>query len=87
MLYKKAQYEKAIEYYQEALSVEATCEALYNIGLAHKKIGRCVLYCTVLYCIVLYCTVLYCTVMYCILLYCIVLYCIVLYCMHCTVCV
>ena len=39
--YGRGEYEKAREYYQEALSVEATCcEALYNTGLVHKQMRR-----------------------------------------------
>ena len=38
-LYAQGQYQSSVEYYQEALSVEATCsEALYNLGLAYKKL-------------------------------------------------
>lgn len=38
-LYAQGQYQSACGYYQEALSVEATCsEALYNLGLVYKKL-------------------------------------------------
>jgi len=38
-LYLNGEYEKSIEYFQEALNVEATCcEALFNLGLVHKKL-------------------------------------------------
>ena len=38
-LYAQGQYQSSVEYYREALSVEATCsEALYNLGLAYKKL-------------------------------------------------
>lgn len=37
-LYHQGQYDKARDYYQEALDVEATCfEALFNLGLTHKR--------------------------------------------------
>ena len=40
-LFGSKQYEKAADYFQEALNVEATCcEALYNLGLVQKKLGR-----------------------------------------------
>lgn len=40
-VYTQGQYDRARDYYQEALVVEATCtEALYNLGLVHKKMGR-----------------------------------------------
>lgn len=40
-LYRTSQYEKAAEFFREALSVEATCsQALYNLGLVYKKLGR-----------------------------------------------
>lgn len=39
-LYAQGQYQSSVEYYKEALSVEATCsEALYNLGLAYKKLN------------------------------------------------
>lgn len=39
--YSLGQYERALEFFQEALNVEATCcEALYNLGLVYKKLGR-----------------------------------------------
>ena len=38
--YSQGEYEKARDYFQESLSVEATCtEALFNLGLVHKKLG------------------------------------------------
>ena len=41
VLFSRGEFEKAREFYQEALSVEATCcEALFNIGLVHKKMRR-----------------------------------------------
>ena len=41
VLFSRGEFEKAMEYYQEALCVEATCsEALYNTGLVHKKMRR-----------------------------------------------
>lgn len=40
-LFANGQYEKAREYYQEAYNVEASCtEALFNLGLAEKKLNR-----------------------------------------------
>ncbi|XP_054723610.1 intraflagellar transport protein 88 homolog, partial [Uloborus diversus] len=37
----KGDHEKAIEYYKEALANEASCvEALYNLGLAYKKMNN-----------------------------------------------
>ena len=40
-LYRSGQYEKAVDFFKEALSVEATCsQALYNLGLVYKKLGR-----------------------------------------------
>lgn len=40
-LYSSKQFEKACDFFREALSVEATCsEALYNLGLVYKKLGR-----------------------------------------------
>lgn len=40
-LYRTGQYEKAGEFFREALSVEATCsQALYNLGLVHKKLAH-----------------------------------------------
>lgn len=39
-LFSQERFEEACEYYQEALSVEATCtEALYNLGLTYKRLG------------------------------------------------
>ena len=39
-VYSQGEYEKARDYFQESLCVEATCtEALYNLGLVHKKLG------------------------------------------------
>ncbi|KAK3096733.1 hypothetical protein FSP39_002774 [Pinctada imbricata] len=41
VLYKKADYEKAREFYKEALQNDSSCvEALYNLGLSNKKINR-----------------------------------------------
>ena len=41
VLYSRGEYEAAREFYQEALSVEATCsEALFNTGLVHKQMRR-----------------------------------------------
>lgn len=41
VLFRRGEFERARECYQEALSVEATCsEALYNVGLVHKKMRR-----------------------------------------------
>ena len=41
VLFLRGEFEAAREYYQEALSVEATCsEALYNTGLVHKQTRR-----------------------------------------------
>ena len=40
-LYATGQFEKAGDFFREALSVEATCsQALFNLGLVHKKLGR-----------------------------------------------
>ncbi|KAJ7394244.1 Intraflagellar transport protein 88 [Desmophyllum pertusum] len=40
-LFANGDYEKAREYYQEAYNVEASCtEALFNLGLAEKKLNR-----------------------------------------------
>jgi len=40
-VFQQGHFDKAQEYYHEALSVEATCtEALYNLGLVHKKLGQ-----------------------------------------------
>ncbi|XP_027044072.1 intraflagellar transport protein 88 homolog [Pocillopora verrucosa] len=40
-LFANGEYEKAREYYQEAYNVEASCtEALFNLGLAEKKLNR-----------------------------------------------
>ena len=37
----KKEWEKAAEYYQEAVQVEALCtEALFNLGLVNKKLRR-----------------------------------------------
>ncbi|GIY46023.1 hypothetical protein CEXT_790192 [Caerostris extrusa] len=37
----KGEFEKAIEFYKEALSNEASCvEALYNLGLSYKKLNN-----------------------------------------------
>lgn len=39
-LYASGQHDKAAEYFQEALNVEATCcEALFDLGLVYKKVG------------------------------------------------
>ena len=39
-VYSQGEYDKAKDYFQESLSVEATCtEALYNLGLVLKKLG------------------------------------------------
>lgn len=41
VLYSNNEYEKAREYYQEALQNDSSCvEALYNLGLSNKMIGR-----------------------------------------------
>lgn len=38
-LFVNDEVEKAIEFYTEALQIESGCvEALYNLGLAHKKL-------------------------------------------------
>ena len=40
-VFQQGHFDKAQEYYHEALSVEATCsEALYNLGLVHMKLGQ-----------------------------------------------
>lgn len=37
----KKEWERAVEFYQEALQVDSSCtEALYNLGLLHKKINQ-----------------------------------------------
>lgn len=39
-LFTMKEYEKAQEYYKEALNVEASCvEALYNLGLTKKMLN------------------------------------------------
>ena len=39
--YKRSEYERALEYYQEAGLNESTCiEAVYNLMLANKKLGK-----------------------------------------------
>ncbi|KAJ8314795.1 hypothetical protein KUTeg_006945 [Tegillarca granosa] len=41
VLYSKGDYEKAREFYKEALQNDSSCvEGLYNLGLSNKKIGR-----------------------------------------------
>ena len=38
--YSLGEYEKAKGYFQESVSIEASCtEALYNLGLVQKKLG------------------------------------------------
>ena len=38
--YSFGEYEKAKEYFQESISIEASCtEALYNLGLVQKRLG------------------------------------------------
>ena len=45
-LYAQSRFEKACDFYQEAQRVEATCtEALYNLGLAYKRLGQLALEC------------------------------------------
>ena len=40
-MFAHQQYEKARDFYLEALSVEATCtEALFNLGLTYKQLGQ-----------------------------------------------
>lgn len=40
-LYNVGEFNKAREYYAEALNIEASCiEALYNLGLCNKKLGK-----------------------------------------------
>ncbi|XP_045196090.1 intraflagellar transport protein 88 homolog isoform X2 [Mercenaria mercenaria] len=41
VLYSKGDFEKAREFYREALQNDSSCvEALYNLGLTNKRIGR-----------------------------------------------
>ncbi|XP_048258387.1 intraflagellar transport protein 88 homolog isoform X3 [Haliotis rufescens] len=41
VLFAKRDYEKAREFYKEALSNDSSCvEALYNLGLSNKRLGR-----------------------------------------------